>query len=978
MRPVYPKLTISGLIFLLSFFIHGCEDETQSLSPDIEDFNLTNEQVLYEVILVQWSVFDAEGIEKSELWLNGSPLINDSSVAYESKVVRSDNLKNTEVDYTMTWNTMLTEDGQYEISVMARDKNGNSSSSNTINITIDNSLGFPPIGQIINVNRRSDTLEVLWEKINIHDFRHYIIEIAYDNQMVDILSLDTINQVSDTLQYYTQVEQLKNVYVKMKIEDIYGKLSSSAIYSVLGDASPVASTINFVDYDLDSITVNWTESIDSDFFSYTLFRSYINGDPGEEIFTTNQKNMTQYSFDNFDPNQLNWFSVVTEDILGLKTRSSFTANEINLPPEPSRIISIDYDLDSMVVNWEPNGDYDFKNYTIFYSTNQFSGYSPLHQILENDQTRLILNEFDPTIENWFKVKTEDHWALSSEGAPTSNQIDPLPSASAIQSLDYDLDVMRIVWNKCSDEDFLSYNLLQSFSENGEYNLIYTSNYPSDTTYLLDEFDPTIENWFKVQTTDVWSQEVVGEAMVSEIDAFPTVPAFNSISYDNDNFTVEWETTSEIDFLKYDLYISNYPDMADKVSIFSSVNSQDTSFVYMSQEDIIGYFQLGLTDLWGQESLGESMRASSFNTFRIIYENEQTDQGISLLESSTDNQYIIAGKSSSFGDFGHDGFLTKVEDDGQTLWLEAFGGANPEAIYDLAETPDGGFILVGSTESYGSMLKDVFVIKVDQNGVLEWTNTYGGNDLDEGKSVYIGEDGLLYLIGYTRSFGFGEADIWLIVIDSQGNELNSYTFGTELNNYGVGIISDGSGHLIILSNDEINGYSEQKVAVRKIGLDGSQIWYNYHQSDQFEISSGIIADGEGYYYVAGSTIFGGQKDGLFLQMNDNGDFISNHTFGGNSNDWFDDIKRSDDGNFVLCGATEIDGYDSWLIKLDQYGSIIWSRNLGFEGMDQANSVFQLNNSGYIITGVVETGSNNDYYLIKTDSEGLLDININIGD
>ncbi len=67
-----------------------------------------------------------------------------------------------------------------------------------------------------------------------------------------------------------------------------------------------------------------------------------------------------------------------------------------------------------------------------------------------------------------------------------------------------------------------------------------------------------------------------------------------------------------------------------------------------------------------------------------------------------------------------------------------------------------------------------------------------------------------------------------------------------------------------------------------------------------------------------------------------------------------------------------------MKLDQYGSIIWSRNLGFEGMDQANSVFQLNNSGYIITGVVETESNNDYYLIKTDSEGLLDININIDD
>ena len=627
MRPIYPKLTISVFIFSLSLLIHGCEDEAESLSPDIKDFNLTNEQVLYEVILVQWSVFDAEGIEKSELWLNGSPFINDSSVAYESRVVRSDNLTITEIEYTMTWNTILTEDGQYEISVMAIDKNGNSSFSNTINITIDNSLGFPPTGQIIKVNRQSDTLEVLWKKESIHDFRHYLIEIAYDSQMVDIFTLDTIQQISDTVKYYTQVDQLKNVYVKMKIEDIFGKLSSSTIFSVLGDAYPVASTINFVDYNLDSLTVDWTESIDNDFLSYTLFRSYTNGDPGEEIFTTNQKNITKYSLNNFDPNQLNWFSVVTKDILGLETRSSYTANDINLPPESSRIISIDYDLDSMVVHWEPNGDYDFKNYTILVSTNQFSGYSPLHQIFEYDQTELIHNEFDPTVENWFKVKTEDHWALSSEGAPTSNHIDPLPSASEIWSLDYDLDSMRIVWDACSDEDFFSYNLLQSLSENGEYNLIYTSGDLNDTTYSLYDFDPTIENWFKVQTTDAWSQEIVGEPMVSAIDAFPIVPAFNSISYETNNFTIAWETASEIDFLKYDLYISFYPDMADKLSVFSSANPQDTSFVYPTQENIIGYFQLGVTDVWEQESLGESMRASSYNTFRSIYENEQTDQGI---------------------------------------------------------------------------------------------------------------------------------------------------------------------------------------------------------------------------------------------------------------------------------------------------------------------------------------------------------------
>ena len=972
MRPIYPKLTISVFIFSLSLLIHGCEDEAESLSPDIKGFNLTNEQVLYEVILVQWSVFDAEGIEKSELWLNGSPFINDSSVAYESRVVRSDNLTITEIEYTMTWNTMLTEDGQYEISVMAIDKNGNSSFSNTINITIDNSLGFPPTGQIIKVNRQSDTLEVLWKKESIHDFRHYLIEIAYDSQMVDIFTLDTIQQISDTLQYYTQVDQLKNVYVKMKIEDIFGKLSSSTIFSVLGDAYPVASTINIVDYNLDSLTVDWTESIDNDFLSYTLFRSYTNGDPGEEIFTTNQKNITKYSLNNFDPNQLNWFSVVTKDILGLETRSSYTANDINLPPESSRIISIDYDLDSMVVHWEPNGDYDFKNYTILVSTNQFSGYSPLHQIFEYDQTELILNEFDPTVENWFKVKTEDHWALSSEGAPTSNHIDPLPSASEIRSLDYDLDSMRIVWDACSDEDFFSYNLLQSLSENGEYNLIYTSGDLNDTTYSLYDFDPTIENWFKVQTTDAWSQEIVGEPMVSAIDAFPIVPAFNSISYETNNFTIAWETASEIDFLKYDLYISFYPDMADKLSVFSSANPQDTSFVYPTQENIIGYFQLGVTDVWEQESLGEPLRGSSFNTFRTIYENEQADQGISVVESSIDNQYLIAGISSSFGDFGFDGFLTKVDNDGQFIWLEVFGGINPESIHDFSETPDGGLLLIGSTESYGSSLKDILAAKFDQNGEQEWVNTYGGNDQDEGKAVYTREDGVSYIIGNTRSYGNGETDIWLIIIDEQGNEISSFTYGSELNDYGVGIVSNDIDELVIISNEEMSGFSEQKIAARKIDSDGLELWHNFHQSQQLEASSEIVTDGEGYYYIIGSTTYGGQKDGLFLSLDENGNFVSTNTFGGGYNDWFSDLIITVDGHLLVCGTFEEDNYNSWIVKIDYNGNQLWSRNLGFEGMDYANGISEASDGGFLITGTVQNqNNNNDYFLIKTDSEGMLE-------
>ena len=145
----------------------------------------------------------------------------------------------------------------------------------------------------------------------------------------------------------------------------------------------------------------------------------------------------------------------------------------------------------MVVNWEPNGDYDFKDYTILYSTSQFSGFSPLHQIFENDQTRLILNEFDPTIENWFKV----------------------------------------------------------------------------------------------QTTDIWSQEVVGEAMVSEIDAFPTVPAFNSISYDNNNFMFR------VDNIKIP-----FPFIKLQTLLFMVQHDENTLYVYAIQMGIISKTSITIKSL----------------------------------------------------------------------------------------------------------------------------------------------------------------------------------------------------------------------------------------------------------------------------------------------------------------------------------------------------------------------------------------------
>ena len=199
--------------------------------------------------------------------------------------------------------------------------------------------------------------------------------------------------------------------------------------------------------------------------------------------------------------------------------------------------------------------------------------------------------------------------------------------------------------------------------------------------------------------------------------------------------------------------------------------------------MINYFQVGVKDIWGQETLSEPERGSSYLTFTRFYGGDLTDDGRDVLQT-VDGQYLIAGSSSSYGASGLDAFITKKDIFGDEIWFEVHGGVNPEQIWDVLETVDNGYLILGSTESYGSSYTDLFLAKVNEDGTEEWINNYGGSGHDEGRSIIKGSDGYYYIIGSTTSFGFGESDIWLLVLDEQGNQISDYTYGDNLNNYGA--------------------------------------------------------------------------------------------------------------------------------------------------------------------------------------------------
>jgi hypothetical protein len=388
---------------------------------------------------------------------------------------------------------------------------------------------------------------------------------------------------------------------------------------------------------------------------------------------------------------------------------------------------------------------------------------------------------------------------------------------------------------------------------------------------------------------------------------------------------------------------------------------------------LGFWSEVFAESFGCPRLYPSHNPMSATFFAKTYGGTYSEYAYSVQQTS-DGGYIVAGLTDSFGAGYDDIFLIKTDASGNIQWAKTYGGTDNNRAYSVQQTSDGGYIVAGTTRSFGAGWRDIFLIKTDANGNVQWAKTYGGTYEDEASSVQQTSDVGYIVAGITWSFGAGYYDIFLIKTDENGNVQWAKTYGGTYQDYAYSVQQTSDGGYIVAGYTGSFGAGGD-IFLIKTDANGNVQWAKTYGGTSYEEAYSVQQTSDGGYIVAGWTwSFGVDSGDIFLIKTDaSGNVQWAKTYGGTSYDWAFSVQQTSDGGYIVAGWTRSFGvgyYDIFLIKTDANGNLQWAKTYGGTDEDYAYSVQKTSDGGYIVAGFTESfgAGYSDVFLIKTDANG----------
>ena len=305
-----------------------------------------------------------------------------------------------------------------------------------------------------------------------------------------------------------------------------------------------------------------------------------------------------------------------------------------------------------------------------------------------------------------------------------------------------------------------------------------------------------------------------------------------------------------------------------------------------------------------------------------------------------------------------------------VWQKSLGGSAYDNAFSIVQTSDGGYIVTGTSFSDdGDVMGnhgdgDYWIVKLDTKGNLTWQKSLGGSWIDEGNDIVQTSDGGYIIAGYSNS-NDGDVtghhgitgryldipDAWVVKLDAKGNLTWQKSLGGSQEDNAHSIVQTSDGGYIIAgyskSNDgDVTGnHGGADYWIIKLNAKGNLTWQRSLGGSRYDKASSIAQTSDGGYVIAG-----------YSESND-GDVTGNH---GNS--------------------------DYWIVKLDAKGNLTWQKSLGGSTNDEASSIVQTSDGGYIIAGYSESNDgdvtghhgesyadmnySSDAWVVKLDAKGNL--------
>jgi len=362
------------------------------------------------------------------------------------------------------------------------------------------------------------------------------------------------------------------------------------------------------------------------------------------------------------------------------------------------------------------------------------------------------------------------------------------------------------------------------------------------------------------------------------------------------------------------------------------------------------------------------------TWQKTYGKDNWDEAYSI-QQTKDGDYIVAGYTCSFGLGNADVYVLKIDKNGKLLWQKNYGKEYDEKVYSIWQTTDGGYIATGYIWSSDNTNTEVYVLRLDKDGNLQWQKTYGGKKDETAYSIQQTKDGGYIVAGETESFSAGENDAYVLKIDKNGNLQWQKNFGKSSYDAAHSIQQVADGGYIVAADTfplRAGGYD---VYVIKLDENGNLQWQTTYGGSKGEIAYSIQQTKDGGYIVAGGTYsFGtGNEDVYVLKLDENGNLQWQKTYGGEDRDFAYSIQQTKDGGYIVAGGTYSFGAeneDVYILKLKEDGSLEWQKTFGGRNYDEARSILQTTDGGYIAAGYTDSFGvgTRDVYVIKIDANG----------